>query len=351
MEELRMDHFLRKQDIRRTFGRIAWGLLLFMLLQGVIVAVPTLLAKEYPELSFLQGDWVIWAGMLLSFLVSLLVFWLFLRPLPDWVVPQENNRKLPALHMLLIFLVCIAFMYSANLITTYITVFLHFVTNTGESDILGDLLTGDGQTFALLYAVLAGPVLEEVLFRGLLYKKLARFGGRAYIFYSALLFALFHFNFAQLFYAFLLGLVFAAVMYYTGKLIYSIILHILVNFVGGALPVLLSLTDNDTVGKIQLAVVGIFAVVGFVIFFIWRQRILQENRFRSNLAMLEANGDPLASQLRAEPRKQPIFDLNLPPRALDLQAPTKKEALLSWGFILFAAFSVITMIELFLGIG
>ncbi|MDR1630795.1 MAG: CPBP family intramembrane metalloprotease [Oscillospiraceae bacterium] len=353
MEEPRMVLVLRRQEIRKTFGRVAWGLMLFFILQSIIVAIPSVVA-ELAGLSFLQADWVMWGGMLVSFLIALVILQAFLKGLPDWGLPEDRRHRLSVKHMLLILLVCFGFMYAANYATALLTLLLQPLRGEGASDLLENLLGGEGKIYALLYAVLAGPVLEELLFRGLLYKKLVRFGGQAYIFYSALLFALFHFNFAQLFYAFLLGLVFAAVMYYTGKILYSIVLHVIVNFVGGAVPIILDSFESAVPGKVYTVFTLVMIVAGLSVFFVWLKSFRKEAARRKALATMEANGDATfaAAVMRAESKeqKQPLFYLDFPPRAEDFQAPTKKEMLSNGGFIVFAVISVVGMIGMFFGI-
>jgi membrane protease YdiL (CAAX protease family) len=84
---------------------------------------------------------------------------------------------------------------------------------------------------ALLIAVFPA-IIEEVLFRGLIFRGLLKnFKPAAAITLSALMFALMHFSINQFVYQFMLGIIYAAIAYYTGKLIYSIIAHFINNFV------------------------------------------------------------------------------------------------------------------------
>ena len=86
-----------------------------------------------------------------------------------------------------------------------------------------------------LYIGLIGPVVEEIVFRGVLMRQLKPFGRNFAIVTSALIFALFHDDVVQGVFAFLCGLVFGFVaMEYS--LVWSIALHIVNNAViGGVL--------------------------------------------------------------------------------------------------------------------
>ncbi|MBO6055192.1 MAG: CPBP family intramembrane metalloprotease, partial [Oscillospiraceae bacterium] len=68
---------------------------------------------------------------------------------------------------------------------------------------------------------------------------------------SAVMFGLFHGNFSQFFYAFAVGLVFGYVYLRTGKIRYSIALHIFVNFMGSVpATLLMNRVDMEAIGKL-----------------------------------------------------------------------------------------------------
>ena len=70
------------------------------------------------------------------------------------------------------------------------------------------------------------------MFRKLLYDKIGGYGVRTYVLVGAFLFALFHANLSQLLYAFVLGAVFCYIYAHTGKLRYTILLHVAINTIG-----------------------------------------------------------------------------------------------------------------------
>lgn len=87
-----------------------------------------------------------------------------------------------------------------------------------------------------LYTVLAAPVVEEIIFRGLVLRGLERYGKKFAIVASALLFGAFHGNIVQSPYAFAVGLVlgYTAVEYNIG---WAMVLHMANNLVlGDTLP-------------------------------------------------------------------------------------------------------------------
>lgn len=82
----------------------------------------------------------------------------------------------------------------------------------------------------LITLVILGPIMEELMFRGLIYNRLKQFNEKtiaAYI--SALIFAVYHFNLVQGIYTFILGLLIVYVYEEYKSIAAPIILHIAAN--------------------------------------------------------------------------------------------------------------------------
>lgn len=89
-----------------------------------------------------------------------------------------------------------------------------------------------GSTIALelIGSAFITPILEELLHRGVVYKRLRRmFDFRTAVVVSALIFAGLHFNIVQFIYAFLLGIVLAFFMEKTNRLYAPVLAHITAN--------------------------------------------------------------------------------------------------------------------------
>ena len=85
----------------------------------------------------------------------------------------------------------------------------------------------------LMYTILIGimPALcEELLFRGLVLNGLARYGKNLAVFGSAFFFMIMHGNPDQTVHQFILGVIFGYIVYYTGNIWITIIIHFCNNF-------------------------------------------------------------------------------------------------------------------------
>lgn len=112
---------------------------------------------------------------------------------------------------------------------------LSFILSRGSpQNPLTDLALNNNWPGVVVMVVLA-PLFEEFVFRRQLIDRTRRFGEKQAIVFSAICFGLLHMNLFQFFLAFGLGLVFGYVYTRTGRLRYSVLLHMIVNFNGAVL--------------------------------------------------------------------------------------------------------------------
>lgn len=114
------------------------------------------------------------------------------------------------------------------------------LTGFDMSNILDSVLVGMSPVAVMISTVILAPIFEEILFRYGVIGYARRYGEWNAIIVSAVIFGLIHTNVFQFFYAFLLGIMFGYIYVYTRQLKYTIGLHVLFNFFGAFVPLLLS---------------------------------------------------------------------------------------------------------------
>ena len=147
----------------------------------------------------------------------------------------------------------------------------------------------------LLFCGILAPIAEEIIYRKLVIDRLRPLGELPAVLLSGLLFGLIHGNFNQVFYAALFGFLAGFVYVYTGKLRYTIVLHMAVNLVGGVLSTELiralggssaaadlsaRLSDHPVAASLYIAYTALMLVsvvaTPFVLFFL-RKRFRVQN--------------------------------------------------------------------------
>lgn len=112
----------------------------------------------------------------------------------------------------------------------------------------------------VIMAVFVAPILEEIVFRGVIMNNLRKYGIRVAIIINSLLFGLSHYNIEMIVPAFLTGIIFSYIAYkYSIK--YSILIHFFINAVTKISQVLILL-------RVELILILISLFFGFLIIFL-----------------------------------------------------------------------------------
>ncbi len=235
----------------KQFSRL--GLAAFVILlsanvfQVIFVAVAALV---WPEGG--GPGWLLWLVTFVPmYLLAVPLGLLVMRGAP--AAPREK-KPMTAGRFAAVAVISIFLMYAGNLVGTVILSLIQSAAGAAAENPLVSYTTGDNLFLQVLVMVIIAPVVEEYVFRKQLIDRMNAYGEKLAVVTSALMFGLFHGNLSQFFYAFALGLVFGCVYLKTGRLRWSIALHMLINFLGGVLaPYLLDRVDLRALETVDLA--------------------------------------------------------------------------------------------------
>ncbi len=118
----------------------------------------------------------------------------------------------------------------------------------------------------IIYAICIAPILEEVVFRGVLMTNLKKYGIKTAIIISSLFFGISHYNIYMVITAFFIGIVLACVAYkYSLK--YSVLMHVLMNIVANMPKIIFVIRgQNDMISL--FGTISMLLFVLCIIFFI-----------------------------------------------------------------------------------
>jgi membrane protease YdiL (CAAX protease family) len=215
---------------KKIITRAALGLFIMACVTLIVQYVIEISVNAFcPEIA--NANWYVWAITAISIVViGFPVYYLYMRTIPN--SPKGETVRMSPVRFIKIFFICTASMYVTNMLSSLLTFFIAFLK--GEKELLNpaaDAIIGGNYTLALIYAVIVAPFFEELIFRKILLDKLRRFGDIPAILFTGLAFGLFHMNLSQFFYAAVLGFIFAYVTIKTNTVIYSIILHMMINLI------------------------------------------------------------------------------------------------------------------------
>lgn len=209
-------------------------------------------------------------------LANLLVFWLVVRSMPkmDWLKEKMSFRTLFVIFIM---------MQSVSSVINNIGLLISKSAPAGGTEQL-DMIAKMQSTkvlMGILIPVVIGPILEEIMFRKLMLDRIRCYGEKTAIIFSALCFGLFHGNLTQFLYAGCVGLFLGYVYCKTGKVLYTMIMHMLLNGIGSLILAVVPLVEGGSENGMVLGMIGILLVfvglvvmtiAGFILLFRWIKR-------------------------------------------------------------------------------
>lgn len=251
--------FLREDDATKYFSTFGWFcfifcLALFLSQEIIATAVYYLLPGVYNHYLF---------SNLLSFVtlyaIALPIANPILKKLPS-VTPLKEKVKPSA--FIGGFFVAYLTMYAGNLVSVYLIELIYSASGNMLENPLEQSVDATPLWANVLFVAILAPILEELVFRGMICKRLLALGEGFAVVFSGIFFAMLHGNLYQLFYAFTLGCLFGLIYVKTGKVIYTIIYHVFINFIGTVVTTIINkyvrleevvelLSDENTVNALM----------------------------------------------------------------------------------------------------
>ncbi len=248
---------LQKAGIH-AYRKMGWGLVILLLAQIVAPIFMWLLHDIAPWIANDDTTNILITYISL-YLIGLPIMCSFLRSLPDHPAgpclgeeEKPNARRILGLYAVLSVI-------SIFVIQIFEVIRELFYMGEGTPE---PLASNANPIVLFVIVVIVAPIMEEHVFRYLTYHKLSGYGSRYYILWSGIAFGLFHGYVVQSLYAAVMGIAFAIVMYRSGRIRGSIVLHMLINLSSSFGLVGLLMEYGGDAG---LVIIGIFNIAVFVI--------------------------------------------------------------------------------------
>lgn len=253
-----------KEENKKVFNRIGLAMLVSMILVNVIqIIFFNIIGKVNQDL--LSASWINYIALAISYyLIGFPVFYFMIKGLPEG--EKREYKKLGVWEIVKFCFISYSLMYIFNFLTNIFIILISIFKGSEVVNPLQNIIEGSSLILTLIFVGILSPIIEEMMFRGIMLNKLRRYGDKVAIVTTALLFGLFHANFSQFFYATVLGLIFAYVTLKTGTIKYSIILHIFVNTMGSfIIPLIIGDGSNLVAYGCVLFLVLLISIVGLVL--------------------------------------------------------------------------------------
>lgn len=230
------------KDAKRASSRISLGMVLFIVgyYAFVIVLEVILMAslgvKSFEDLLTNQY-FSTFLGFFCMYAVGLPILWLVIRKLPKRLIIKKGSLSISEFLMLIP--IGQFFMYVGAMMGLYFDSIFGMLFGKETSNPVEMMSASMPIWLFIIISTIIGPFVEEFIFRGLLFDRLSVYGNVFATIFTAAIFAAFHGNLQQMFYAFFLGILLGYVRAKTGGYKIPFILHAVFNFISGDIPTLL----------------------------------------------------------------------------------------------------------------
>ncbi len=221
---------------RKHFSKV--GLIMFFgtLIVYAVQLVAMAIASRIPAIANDSSLYFL-SIMLPTYIIAYPPIFLMFKAIPAQT--DVEKKKMKPSHLIIAFLISYAGMYICNYAGNILTTIIGFFKQNSVDNVVANLTGQINPLVNFLILVVAAPIMEELLFRKFIISRTAKYGEGVAIMISGLMFGLFHGNLGQFMYAFFLGIIFGFVYVKTRNIIYTIILHMIINFFGGFLSTIM----------------------------------------------------------------------------------------------------------------
>lgn len=262
------------KKISKAFSRIGIGygafILVSVILQIAFGFFAAILLRFGVDVSY--GNWYMILMSLANYTVGGGVAFLIIKDMP--VIPARTEKKDGAGMLFGAFLVCMSALFFGNLIGQGFMSIVSMFQGKPMINPVEEALSQLSTWAIVVVMVVMAPICEEILFRKILIDRIRIYGDKAAILISGFVFGLIHGNFYQFFYAFGVGMVFAYVYISTGKLGYTIVFHMIINFLGSVAA--LCIQDSLWLAAGYSAFILISVIAGTALLFSIRKELVFE---------------------------------------------------------------------------
>ena len=251
---------IKMNSNKKFFSKIGFNYLIYIISSLIItIIIANIIAATKPEII---------NNINISTVISAICNYILPLPILIHLMNKIKSTR-PEIHKINIktFLkylcITITLMWIGNLTGTIITTILGGAIQSDISNPIQNLINSTDIWLNLLLISIIGPIFEEFFFRKLLIDRTIVYGAKVSIILSAVIFGLVHGNLNQFFYSALIGGFLGYVYIKTGRITYTIALHMIINLIGSVV----SLSLNNSISSLSTGTINPIALIFVISYF------------------------------------------------------------------------------------
>ena len=242
---------MERENAKRTYSRFGLSYVgmhwVYVLLYIVVLQVVKLICRA----PYLPQSITLIINFGLRFAIIYPIMYLAVRSLPKH---QIEKKRLGIGGFIACYCISVAIMYISNLTGLVLNSLIGRLTGVGAVNPIFDVIGSMPPEVQIIVVAILAPIFEELLFRKFLIDRTVKYGEVSAMLLSGIMFGLYHGNLAQFVYATALGMFFAFIYIRTGRIGYSIAIHMMINGVSSYLSAYV--LNGSVIGQITTALLS-----------------------------------------------------------------------------------------------
>ncbi len=251
-----------KKQERRNLGRIGWALTVYLAVVSLLAtAIYTVADTFFPAVTeYRYFD--LFVQLVPAYVVGFPLFAGMLIGMPK---KAPEKKKMGFAGWITFLAIAFFLMTVGNYVATYLMSAFEAIKGGEITNAVDQQITGSSPLENLILVVIVAPIVEELMCRKLIIDRLMPYSEALAVTVSGVFFGLLHGNFYQFFYATFLGVLFSYVYTRTGKILHTIVMHMIINFTGSIISSTLMELVGDTNGGLESitwwdALAGVYSI-------------------------------------------------------------------------------------------
>lgn len=229
---------------RKFFSKVGFILLLYSVLHNTVSNLLILVLRAVNPALMENSILYYLTALLPTYLIAFpVVFFLFKKLLTVYDIPQH---KMKVWQWILAFMIVYGIGISINVVTNIIYFIIRlFDSSFMDTNNLMELMSNMHPLLSVLIIGILAPIIEELVFRKLLIDRLIPYGEAVAVLLPGIIFGIFHGNLQQCFFAAAVGIFFSFIYVKTGKIQYTIFMHMGINLYSCMYMILFSIVASS----------------------------------------------------------------------------------------------------------
>lgn len=247
------------------------GTIVIYVAQLLVIQIAQAVAPQLME----NYDMSVIVSMLPMYLIGYPIMIALIRRVSVAEIPEK--KKMSIGQWLVAFIMSYSLVYIMGIVSSITTSIIGIFKQSEVQNTVLDMAMGMSPALTFVIMVIAAPIMEEYIFRKLLIDRASKYGEALAILLSGAMFGLFHGNLNQFLFTFVMGCFYGFIYLRTRNIIYTILLHMVNNFMAsilgtlvleksGMMEILSATTQEEMIQLLMNNLSGAAIYFGYVMF-------------------------------------------------------------------------------------